>query len=45
MLLGKCRKCRESKNPRTKNERIVLFSNCVLCDSKKSKFVKICQVV
>ena len=39
----KCRKNTESKNPkvaRTKNKRIMLLSNCVVCDSKKSKFIK-----
>ena len=38
----KCRKNIESKNPkvvRTKNERMML-SNCVVCNSKKSKFIK-----
>ena len=39
----KCRKNTESKNPkvvRTKNGRIMLLSNCVVCDGKKSKFSK-----
>ena len=39
----KCRKNTESKNlevARTKNERIMLLSNCAACDSKKSKFFK-----
>ena len=39
----KCRKNTESKNPKvesTKNGRIMLLSNCVICDSKKSKFFK-----
>ena len=39
----KCRKNTESKNPkvvRAKNGRIVLFSKCAVCDSKKSKFTK-----
>ena len=46
MLLYYCLKCRkntESKNPKvasTKNGRIMLLSNCVICDSKKSKFFK-----
>ena len=46
MLLYYCLKCRkntESKNTkvaRTKNGRIMLSSNCVVCDSKKSKFLK-----
>ena len=39
----KCRKNTESKNPkvaRTKNGRKVLLSNCVVWNSKKSKFLK-----
>ena len=39
----KCRKNTESKNPkvvRTKNGRIMLLSNCVVSDGKKSKFIK-----
>ena len=39
----KFRKNTESENPkvaRTKNGRIMLLSNCVICDSKKSKFFK-----
>ena len=39
----KCRKNTESKNPKvakTKNERIMLLSKCVMCGSKKSKFIK-----
>ena len=39
----KCRKNTESKNPkgsRTKNARMMLLSKCVVCDSKKSKFIK-----
>ena len=46
MLLYYCLKCRkntEGKNPKvakTKNGRIMLLSNCVVCDSKKSKFLK-----
>ena len=39
----KCRKNTESKNPegaRTKNGRIMLISNCVVCVSEKSKFIK-----
>ena len=45
MLLCYCLKCRkntESKNSkvtRTKN-RIMLLSNCVVCDRKKPKFLK-----
>ena len=41
MLLFK--KNTESKNPKvvkTKNERIMLLSNCSVCNSKKSKFIK-----
>ena len=39
----KCRKNRESENQkvaRTKNGRVILLSQCAVCDSKKSKFVK-----
>ena len=39
----KCRKSTESKNPkivRTEKGRIMLLSNCVVCNSKKSKFIK-----
>ena len=39
----KCRKNTESKNPkvvRAKNEWIMLLSKCVVCNSKKPKFVK-----
>ena len=39
----KCRKNTESKNPKvvkTKNGRIMLLSKCVVCNSKKSKFIK-----
>ena len=39
----KCRKNTESKNPNvvsTKNGRILLLSKCSVCDSKKSKFIK-----
>ena len=39
----KCRKNTESKNPkavRTKNGRKMLLLKCVVCDSKKSKFIK-----
>ena len=39
----KCRKNTESKNPNvvsTKNGRILLLSKCAVCDSKKSKFIK-----
>ena len=39
----KCRKNTESKSPqvvRTKNGRIMLLSKCVVCNIKKSKFLK-----
>ena len=39
----KCRKNRESKNPKvakTNHGRIMLLLKCVVCDSKKSKFIK-----
>ena len=39
----KCGKSTKSKNPkiaRTKNGRIMLLSKCLVCDSKKSKFIK-----
>ena len=39
----KCRKNTESKHPkvaRTKNRRIMLLLKCVVCVSKKSKFIK-----
>ena len=39
----KCTKNTESKNPKaakTKNGRTILSSNCVVCSSKKSRFVK-----
>ena len=39
----KCRKKAESKNTkfaRTTNRRIMLLSKCVVCISKKSKFIK-----
>ena len=38
----KCRKNTENKNPkvvRTKDGRIILLSNCSVCNSKKSKFL------
>ena len=38
----KCRKNTESKKPRvkkTKEERIMISSNCMICNSKKTKFV------
>ena len=45
MLLYYCLKFRkntESKNPKvaSSNERIMLLSKCVMCDSKKAKFIK-----
>ena len=39
----KCRKNTESKNQKaakTKNGRIMLTSNCAVCGSKKSRFIK-----
>ena len=39
----KCKKHTESKDPsvlKTKNGRIMLSSNCAVCGSKKSRFVK-----
>ena len=39
----KCRKNTKSKNPkvtRTKKGRIILLSKCVVCDSKKWKFIR-----
>ena len=38
-----CKKSIESKNPKVakaKNRRIMLLSECVVCDSTKSKFIK-----
>ena len=38
-----CRKYTESKNPKaikTKSKRIIFSSNCALCSSKKSRFIK-----
>ena len=43
MYCLKCRKNTESKNPKaatTKNRRILLLWNYVVCDNKKSKFIK-----
>ena len=43
LYCSKCRKNIESKNskvPRTKNERIMLLSKCAVCDNKQSKFTK-----
>ena len=45
-MLSHCLNCiknTESKNPKavkTKNEKIMLSSNCAICGSKKSRFVK-----
>ena len=45
-MLSYCLKCRrntESKNQKvakTKNGRIMLTSNCAVCGSKKSRFIK-----
>ena len=45
-MLSYCLKCKrytESKNPKvvkTKNERIMVLSNCVVCDSIKLRFIK-----
>ena len=39
----KCRKSTERKNPKvvkTKNRRIKVSSNCAVCGSKKSQFIK-----
>ena len=39
----KCRKNTKSKNPKvvkTKNWRMMLLSNCAVCNSKKSRFTK-----
>ena len=39
----KCRENTGGKNPKfvkSKNERIMFLSNCALCDSKKSRFIK-----
>ena len=39
----KCRKNTESKNPkvlRIKTPRIMRLSKCIVCNSKKSKFMK-----
>ena len=41
--LLECRKNTKSKNPniaRTKNGKIMRLSNCLVCDGKKSKFIK-----
>ena len=45
-MLLYCLKCRENtggKNPKfvkSKKERIMFLSNCALCDSKRSRFIK-----
>ena len=39
----KCRKNKENKNPRmskTDKRRLILSSKCVVCDNKKSRFIK-----
>ena len=39
----RCRKNTESKNPKvpgTKNGIMMLLSKCIVCNSKKSKFIK-----
>ena len=39
----KCRKDTENMNPKvskTSNRRTMLLSNCAICDSKKSRFIK-----
>ena len=39
----KCRKNTGSKNPKvvkTKNKRVMLLSNCMVCISRKTKFMK-----
>ena len=44
MVLLEVSKDTESKNPqisRTKNARRILLSKCVVCDSKKSKFINV----
>ena len=46
-MLSYCLKCRmktKSKNPgvsKTKIERMKLFSKCLVCNSNKSKFLKV----
>ena len=32
--------CRKSKSCRVKKGKIMLFSKCAVCESKKSKFIK-----
>ena len=45
-MLSYCLKCKrytESKNPKvvkTKNERIMVLSNCAICESIKLRFIK-----
>ena len=40
-MLSYCLNCRKNtKVTMTKNGRIMLLSKCVVCDSKKSKFIK-----
>ena len=42
MLLKEQKKCRskDAKMIKTKNDRLVLSSKCVVCGSKKSRFMK-----
>ena len=38
-----CRKCTKNTNPRiviSKNNRSMIQSNCAICNSKKSRFIK-----
>ena len=40
-MLSYCLKCRKNlKVVKTKNGRIMLLSNCVICSSEKSRFIK-----
>ena len=39
-MLSYCLKCRKNKAVKTKNGRIMLSSNCAVCGSKKSRFIK-----
>ena len=44
----KCKKDTESKKPsvqKTKNRKIMLSSNCAVCGSKKSRFLKSLKLV
>ena len=43
----KCRENTESENPnvlKNKNGSVMLSSKCAVCDSKKSKFIKVQEV-